>query len=221
MYRLLMKDFMLLKKTLWVITFYSFLAFFLFSSENIGDVVYMMGISMISYLLVMYITAFDDRNKSEILINSLPLIRKEVVRSRYISVFIFIITGTVFMYIAGLILRGFHIINLTRGLQLMDLTGASVSILLLCSLYLPLFFKMGYMKAKLFNFAIFGLFFMVPPLIQGLINNMDKPQWIDELITSLSNISDWNLSLIFIGGMCIIYGLSYIISLQFYQRREF
>src|SRR6056297_77470 len=218
MLNLLKKDSMLLKRNLWIMILYSFMMFFIFARTDMNaQAIYVMGITMISYLLVMYTTAYDNMNKSDILLNSLPLKRRDIVAERYMSLFVFIALSSMLMALSGLVMRSTGFLPGMRQISLFDFVIATWSICLVVFLYLPVYFKVGYLKAKLVNFAIFFAVFMIPTMIGKLLARGESPLW----IRNLNSATRLQITL-FMALFITIAGIaSYLFSLRFYKNREF
>ncbi len=224
MYNLFVKDFFLVKKHLWIAVFYSFLIFFMFNGRGIESqtFVYTMGITMIGYTLIMYITAYDDKNNSDILLNSLPVSKFTIVLSRYLSIFIFSLIGAVSMIVAGAVLKSIGIIDLVRPMKLEDYIGALTALCTIGFIYLPIYYKIGYVKAKMFNLLLFAAIgFGIPMLINTLLSNVPKPLWIDESVRFIISQSDLIIGIALLVFIFLLGIVSCFISLMFYKRREF
>lgn len=229
MYNLLVKDLYLIKKHLWVPIFYSFIIFILFSTQNIENqavvyskgVAYSIGTVMIGYTMIMYTTAYDDKNNSEVILNSLPLSRITIVLSRYLSVFIFGIIGMLSMVLAGFILNSLNILNISTEMMTKSFIGGVVGLGGITFLYLPIYFKFGYIKARMFNMVFFIIIFAGPMIIGKFLDKSEKPLWINKLIEYLASQPDYIISL-FIVGIAIMMGvISIIFSINMYRKREF
>ncbi len=99
--------------------------------------------------------------------------------------------------------------------------GALVGLSILSFLYLPTYYKFGYLKAKMFNLLLFAVAFGVPVILKSLLNENQKPLWIDKAVAYITSQSDliigvFLLVFILIGGVA-----SYGVSLMVYSKREF
>jgi len=223
MYNLFLKDFYLVRKHLWIAMFYSFMMFFIFNSQipEVQGTVYAVGTTMIGYTMIMYSTAYDDKNNSEVLLNSLPISRNKIVLSKYISIFVFAIVGILSMTISGFVLKSLGLLNVSRMLKLEDVIGAITGLCFITFLYLPIYFKYGYIKAKMFNLILFAIAFGGPMLIGRALKGLEKPLWIDKFIKYLGSQSDIEIGL-FIMIIIITLGLiSFGFSIMAYGKREF
>ncbi|WP_053956427.1 ABC-2 transporter permease [Inediibacterium massiliense] len=223
MYNLFVKDFYLIKKRVKFIIFYGFIMFFIFNAQGNHDhsMAYTAGICMVGYTMMMYTTAYDDKNNSEVLLNSLPISRSNIVLSRYLSIFIFAGVGVLSMMIAGFILKSFHLLHVSKMIEFEDLFGAIFALCFISFLYLPIYFKYGYIKAKMFNLILFAIAFGVPMLIGTLLKETQKPLWIDKGIQFLSNQTDFVVGLFFIMVIITLGIISFAFSIMIYKRREF
>lgn len=221
MYNLLVKDLYLIKKHLWVTVFYSFITFILLHGIRDAEIVYSIGIVMIGYTMTIYTTAYDDKNDSEVILNSLPTSRFQIVFTRYISVFLFAVLGVVTMIFAGFILSSFNIMNIDSGIKFDSIIGGVVGLSVIAFLYLPTYFKYGCIKAKLFNLIFFAMAFGGPMLVKRFLSNREKPLWMDKLIIYLNSQNEFVISLIFIGATIVMGLISFAISMIIYNKREF
>jgi hypothetical protein len=90
----------------------------------------------------------------------------------------------------------------------------------LSSLFLPVFFALGYTKARYMHFALFfGVFFlanMIPRLFP------EKPAWVDALFAKLPALSSGlGIGIFFAACVAVIVAISFVASLYLYRRREF
>jgi len=99
MLNLIIKDMIIQKKTFLYVLLYSVFISFAFSSlKPIGVGLYVLNPVITTYFLITYALIYDDKNKSEIILNSLPLSRVDIVISKYISIFVFAAIGIVYLY---------------------------------------------------------------------------------------------------------------------------
>ncbi|WP_439021618.1 ABC-2 transporter permease [Bacillus thuringiensis] len=83
--------------------------FFLF--EPSGEVLFPMSCVFITLSSVTILVVVDERNTSDIMINSLPLSRKDIIIARYISSAIFIVVGMFSTMLVVFLLRGIAVIG--------------------------------------------------------------------------------------------------------------
>ncbi len=83
--------------------------FFLF--ENGGEMLFPMSCLFITLSSVTILIVIDERNTSDIVMNSLPLSRKDIVIARYISSAIFIVGGMFSTLLLIFLIRGIAVIG--------------------------------------------------------------------------------------------------------------
>ena len=86
-------------------------ASFVFMLEPSGEFLFPMSCLFITLSSVMTLTFMDERNKSDIIINSLPVSRKDIIIARYISCAIFIVGAMASTMIIVFLLRGIAVID--------------------------------------------------------------------------------------------------------------
>lgn len=83
----------------------------LFMLDPSGELLFSMSCPFITLSSVMTLTFMDERNKSEIIINSLPVSRKDIIIARYISCAIFIVGGMLSTMLIVFLIRGIAFIG--------------------------------------------------------------------------------------------------------------
>jgi hypothetical protein len=108
-----------------------------------------------------------------------------------------------------------------RFISFVDVIGVSVSLILLSSIYLPFYYKFGYIKSRFFNVIMFMLFFFAPTyLAQYFKEHLEKEVFI-RWTHILQTTPDWIFAA---GGIVLgllVMSVSYIISATVYRSREF
>ncbi|EMN7729727.1 ABC-2 transporter permease [Bacillus cereus] len=203
--QLVLKDIVLQRKLGFV---YLICLFFLAIVDFRSDS-FLMTISVsIPFLGMVLSMSYEGKNKSEMIVNSLPFERKDIVIGKYIFVSILVTLGGGFSLMIGLIqLQNEYITGLMLwGAVLGGITGG-----LVCSIIvLPIEFLVGYSSVK--QIAPFiGIAF---GYLSGLIvNNV----WLD-----VENA--WSTSLVinicFIAGLILFYVMSMLLSVSLYNERD-
>lgn len=183
------------------------------------------------YLLIVYANAFDYKYNAEVMINSLPLGRKQIVTAKYLSALLislimiavslpvsFLLSYTGFWGVSGMNVR----------VEVRFLLTALFFLSLYLSIFFPVYFKWGYMKSRWANFfslfVIFGLF----GLAGGAGENIPQQ---GEVISKATVIQQFmgmmagNESIIFYVkmaaiGLMILY-VSIQLSVAIYSKKEF
>ncbi|MBE5104217.1 ABC-2 transporter permease [Bacillus thuringiensis] len=137
--QLVLKDIMLQRKLGLCLLF---LVIVDFGSDN-----FLMTLSIsIPILGTIWSTSYEARNKSEMIVNSLPFQRKEIVIAKYIFVSILVVLGVFFSLMVGLIqLQNEHITGfMLWGAILSGITEGFVYSIIV----LPIEFSVGYSGTK-------------------------------------------------------------------------
>lgn len=220
MTQLIKKELILEKKLFWFSFLYSIFLFFVFANPVIKECTYSMTAFGISYVAILGIAQAEYKNNSDIVMNSLPVTRPEIVKAKYLSV----LTCAVFaLIIAGAVGLGFHQLPGTfhyRLINRFDILTTIVSVAVIAAVSLPVYFKTGAQWARMINMAVFMLIFFAPAqVVEYLAKNNQQP-WLINLTVTISD----NIWLITLGGLGVIAALllvSYLISLGIYLHRDF
>ncbi|PEJ89418.1 ABC-2 transporter permease [Bacillus toyonensis] len=108
MCQLIYKDLFFFRVT-WLVNLIMPLMFFLL--EPGSELLFPMSCLFITLSSVMTLIYMDERNKSDIVINSLPLSRKDIIIARYISCAIFIVGGMLSTMLVVFLIRGIVVIG--------------------------------------------------------------------------------------------------------------
>ncbi|MED2701659.1 ABC-2 transporter permease [Bacillus thuringiensis] len=195
--QLILKDFIIQWKFLiWYILYPVFFYMALTDTENlfiIMSVIITIGATVKTF-------EADSKNESEVIVNSLPILRKQIVYAKYIvAIILLFISVTVGCFTMGM----------KSGVNLFEFIEttivASISfILVYLSLVLPLSFWLGYKKTIFIAIFILIASMAVSSIFFGI---------------NLEQIQLYN-SLLFIGSICMFIA-SIFVSVKIYEKREF
>lgn len=213
---LIIKDLCVLKnqmKTLLLV-----LAFFIIFSIINEDATFILFLVPF-YMIMILITTFnyDEFNKWDSYCNSLPLSRKEIVKSKYI---LFNATSLIVLIVgilSSLIIPNF-IKNTTFESLFASIIGVAFGICLVISLLIPFYYKFGANKGRIMLF----LCIVILALIIGMITSLDifNNKEILNLLNSLNNLSLGMITLLLIILTSIVMSISYYISVRIYKNKE-
>ncbi|MCU4976597.1 ABC-2 transporter permease [Bacillus cereus] len=142
----------------------------------------------------------DSKNESEVIVNSLPILRKQIVYAKYIvAIIILFISVTVGCFTMGM-KNG---VNLFEFIETTLLASISF-ILVYLSFVLPISFWLGYKKAIFITIVIF----MAPIVILETLFQIN-----------LEQIQLYN-SMLFVSSICMFI-ISIFVSVKIYKKREF
>ncbi|NLO97420.1 MAG: ABC-2 transporter permease [Peptococcaceae bacterium] len=219
MFNLVLKDLLVLKKNFLFGIVYILIMIVAF--QQIGGSMLAASIVVFSYMMVQLACAYDEKNKADILLNSLPLNRSTIVIARYISTFIFTAISIVYYLLLSGLIKVLHLPLKVYPVSLEGILGALFALILVCGIYLPIFFKMGYIKSKLLNFVLFfGVFFGGAILLQELITNKDQST-LQRVVQFLNEQSTMQVAVEISAVMILLLFISFMFSLRNYKKREF
>ncbi|HDR8152741.1 ABC-2 transporter permease [Bacillus cereus] len=194
---LILKDFIIQWKFLiWYILYPVFFYMALTDTENlfiIMSVIITIGATVKTF-------EADSKNESEVIVNSLPILRKQIMYAKYIvAIIILFISVTVGCFTMGM-KSGVNLFEFIETTMV-----ASISfILLYLSFVLPISFWLGYKKTIFITIVIF----MAPIVVLEALFQIN-----------LEQIQLYN-SLLFISSMCMFIA-SIFVSVKIYEKREF
>ncbi|ADK06783.1 membrane protein [Bacillus cereus biovar anthracis str. CI] len=195
--QLILKDFIIQWKFLiWYILYPVFFYMALTDTENlfiIMSVIITIGATVKTF-------EADSKNESEVIVNSLPILKKQIVYAKYIvAIIILFISVTVGCFTMGM-KNG---VNLFEFIETTLLASISF-ILVYLSFVLPISFWLGYKKTIFITIVIF----MAPIVILEALFQINLEQI--QLYSSL----------LFIGSICMFIA-SVFVSVKLYEKREF
>ncbi|MCB5897948.1 MULTISPECIES: ABC-2 transporter permease [Bacillus cereus group] len=197
MKQLILKDFIIQWKFLiWYILYPVFFYMALTDTENlfiIMSVIITIGATVKTF-------EADSKNESEVIVNSLPILRKQIVYAKYIvAIIILFISVTVGCFTMGM-KSGVNLFEFIETTMV-----ASISfILLYLSFVLPISFWLGYKKTIFITIVIF----MAPIVIVETLFQIN-----------LEQIQLYN-SMLFVSSICMFIA-SIFVSVKIYEKREF
>ena len=197
MKQLILKDFIIQWKFLiWYILYPVFFYMALTDTENlfiIMSVIITIGATVKTF-------EADSKNESEVIVNSLPILRKQIVYAKCIvAIIILFISVTVGCFTIGMKSE----VNLFEFIETTMVASISF-ILLYLSFVLPISFWLGYKKTIFITIVIF----MAPIVVLEALFQIN-----------LEQIQLYN-SLLFISSMCMFIASTFV-SVKIYEKREF
>ncbi|MEW9908125.1 ABC-2 transporter permease [Bacillus pacificus] len=195
--QLILKDFIIQWKFLiWYILYPVFFYMALTDTENlfiIMSVIITIGATVKTF-------EADSKNESEVIVNSLPLLKKQIVYAKYIvAIIILFISVTVGCFTMGM-KNGVNLFEFIETTMV-----ASISfILVYLSFVLPISFWLGYKKTIFITIVIF----MAPIVVLEALFQINLEQ-----IQLHSNV-------LFISSICMFI-VSIFVSVKLYEKKEF
>lgn len=210
---LVLKDLLLQKRMFSMMFLYVLLFSFSFQSMVEGQLI--ATLVAVGYMFVMMGCAWEDKNKADVLWNSLPVPRWKIVGSKYLSAVIYVL---MVVPVYWLVAEAFALLGLsisTVPVTWWSIVSAILTVLLISCLYLPIFFALGYTKSRYWNFVLFAGTFTLSSIVPQVFP--EAPAWLQ----SLETVSGETLLIYFSIVVFLIVAISFSISLILYSRREF
>lgn len=164
MYRLVIKDFLLSWKILFASIFLGLTVVFLSSNGHVSyiEFIYIFMVNMVTYITFFYSEGKNAKSQSDMIMLSLPISKSIYVKAKYLTIVLYylICTICILAFMKGMTFVGVKGIVGTIGIETM-LVGLGV-VMLLYAIYLPLLFRFGYDKIRLFSTFIYMSIIIIP-----------------------------------------------------------
>lgn len=220
MIHLLKKDLLIQKKSFLFLFVYGIFMFFIFNNPVFEGMVYIMGMIIGVYFFLITASMEEERNKSEIVLNSLPVSRNRIVMAKYLSVFVYVLIGAIFLGFLGLLFQLPAIPIQTRLLKATDLLAVIFLISVAVSIYFPLYFHFGASALRLFSVIFFLFFFFVPRWLFELYLAYEETDTIHFLKNIIEQFPLLPVVVILLIAFLLLTG-SFFYSRKIYLKKEF
>ncbi len=160
--------------------------------------------SLLGYILVILVAGSDGGDRSDILLDSLPIARWKTVGAKYLSMLTY---GAIITLVASML----TLVLGTPSVNLNNFLLRLVSVAALASLYWPVHFRLGIAKARYWNFVIFIGLNIVLPLAMSVVG---------ALIPEIPH-HDLAVVLVMAGLTTTMMVISLGLAVKLYMRREF
>ncbi|MBT2284422.1 ABC-2 transporter permease [Paenibacillus polymyxa] len=207
MLNLLRKDFIALKSSLWIILLY-LVVFSLAFIPKSEISMYFVGIYT-AFGSVILATMIDIKNHNHNFLVTLPVSRKQIVQAKYLSAIMYAILGVLASY-------GIHwLVNLNYpelnkpNYSIMDILISIDMVLVLVSVYMPLFYAFSRKGA-----AIINAVFMISLVI------LAQPVAIVMSITSEKGMINMPIIVMVSIGILVMFLVSYLATSRLFTRKD-
>ena len=220
MLSLIKKDLIVLRRMIIFAAGYSVFIFLAFSNPVFRPFIYIMGAVVIGYIFVLSVIQAEFKNNSDVILNSLPVSRKDIVSARFVSIFILTALALAILGSVGLILR---VLPLPLEVPIITLRDALISlglIVLMSALFLPAYHLTAGKWLQILNIIFFMVVFFAPATItQILVEHTDKA-WALNLVEFHMN-TPWLLPSLSAAVLALMLLLSFTLTLIIYRKRDF
>lgn len=206
---LVRKDFILQRRYLWIIALYV-LAFSGMFSTNNPNMLY----GLFPGMMLILVVGSDMRLGNQKFLVTLPIKRSIIVLAKYVSAVLAIFLAEIISFGVSFGIRQFSAEVVFNEYVL--LAGSLASVLLMMSIYLPLYYWLGIHGAQLLNIAMMVLVMLGNVAISGLAGDENDI----ERITSWVNTHQVGSIALGVSLLLLIIVISYLISLSIFKRRD-
>lgn len=225
MLNLIKKDILIQKRSLITIAIFAIILIPTFGKSVGSQQALIMGCVMFTYQFIMYSCGYDDKNKSELVLNSLPIKRYQIVIAKYLSTLIFAAASIIISIGLFYVLKNIGILSDSFKLQMEYVIAVFASISIIISIYFPIYFKLGYLKSRfIILLAFFGIG-IIPTAIISLLKRIYTQQQFEEITIKLmsffNNTPDWITASLFLLVIVLFIYISLCLSISFYRKRDF
>lgn len=167
--------------------------------------------TLLSFFFIINANDIDEKNKSNVLLNSLPISREQIVAAKYISVFVFALISIIIANASGLFLKILDPTNQINWINIEDVLRTFCILGGVMTLYYPLYFKFGGKSMLILLITILVSSAFVVSVIVSTIGGAHTP------ILYILDIPQSYLALL----ICILFYLSFQLSLRIYRNKDF
>ncbi|WP_416197145.1 MAG: ABC-2 family transporter protein [Sporanaerobacter sp.] len=178
------------------------------------NIMYILGIINFVFVSVIYSIGYDDKNKSEVVLNSFPIDRVDIVRGKYVTLIIFILIS-VFTLLFTNAIEALGLKSAGRPADIWDIVAAMSLLLVFYSIYYPLYFKLG--DLRMFNSILWMLVFVGPTILGKIGRKLESKG----LLKGMASLNIRQITLFAFIFSILIYYISLQISKKLYMTREF
>ena len=209
---LIKKDLLLLKSNL-VYFFVIALIYSLLIVEGTFGISFILVLPIIAVIMFLSTFSYDDFNKWDAYAITLPVLRKNIIKSKYIATLIIILASSLLGLLISLLISTLPNQIFSLDIFIEEFLSAILGAIIFISIMFPLIYKIGIEKARISVFVVvFGLL-IVFNFLGGFID-------FSRVLEKLNSLSDvWFIVIPIIAMLFIL--VSYIITSRIYLKKEF
>lgn len=208
---LILKDLLNLRKYMKQLGLILILYIFLsinFKSPNY--IIYMM--ILLTSMMIVTSMAYDESTKWDKYALTMPITKEDLVKSKYVLLVLLALSGGIISIIFGFIISKF--IGVTNYKELLLTSGGvALASLFLFSILLPIIFKLGTEKARIFMMLIFAIPAILVTGLSSFLKDLSIPMPTEEQIKYLGYVSPIIVLIFFV--------ISYQISVYILNKKDF
>lgn len=166
-----------------------------------------------SVMIMISTFSYDNYNKWDAYVITLPNGRKNSVKAKYVSTLFTIMIASILTLSLAFVIAYVNTKMINYEQILVSMLGTIFGTILVLSIMYPIIYKFGIEKARIITFVIIFVFFIVGGFLLNFID-------VSQIVSVLSFLQKfWFITLI-VSSVVIVF-LSYKLSLHFNLKREF
>lgn len=219
MLNLILKDLLIQKKTLGFLGLY--IIIFSIAFQSVGSGAFTGIVIAVTYQLVVTASSLEEKSGSDIILNSLPISRGKIVAAKYLSVILYGLMAVLGYVIYSSILSLVPISVSVPSITPESLAAAFAGIMVMNSIYYPVYFKTGFIRARIISFILFFAFFFGLMTLFEAASGKSSNAIFQAIAEFFNSVDKTQFSLMIIGGALLFMLASFGLSVKLYKGREF
>jgi len=219
MLNLILKDLLIQKKTLGFLGLY--IIIFSIAFQSVGSGAFTGIVIAVTYQLVVTASSLEEKAGSDIILNSLPISRGKIVAAKYLSVILYGLMAVLGYVIYSSILSLVPISVSVPSITPESLAAAFAGIMVMNSIYYPVYFKTGFIRARIISFILFFAFFFGLMTLFEAASGKSSNAIFQPIAEFFNSVDKTQFSLMIIGGALLFMLASFGLSVKLYKGREF
>ncbi|SMB85101.1 ABC-2 family transporter protein [Desulfonispora thiosulfatigenes DSM 11270] len=180
----------------------------------LSQIVFVFLVFLLTYMSAMFISVREAKIQGDIILNSLPVKKGEIVKARYLSLFFYSIIISGYIYVVGFFTDIFMgPVNFPNFSTI--LVAISLSLMFLVFSLPFQYYSIG--KVQIFN----GIFYMCLILIPNIFNRYRDDIFETDFVKYLLSLDFTIVSIILFALAIALYVFSFTVSLTIYKNKEF
>jgi hypothetical protein len=167
---------------------------------------------LLTSMMIVTSMAYDESTKWDKYALTMPITKEDLVKSKYALLVLLALSGSIISIIFGFIISKF--IGVTNYKELLLTSGGvALASLFLFSILLPIIFKLGTEKARIFMMLIFAIPAILVTGLSSFLKDLSIPMPTEEQIKYLGYVSPIIVLIFFV--------ISYQISVYILNKKDF
>lgn len=204
MVNLILKDVLIQKKL--ILIYIATIILYLFIDVSLVKIGFLYSMAFITQTF-----AYDEKDNANILLNSLPYTRKEIVSSKYIGSLVYTSLIIFITSIGDFFLNGKEVLFLWKDILL--IIGL---VMVTLSFILPIFYKFKTQSLMIAVGALFGIYILIIKFLSPSLNATLR-----ESIQKFMTLQETQMYFVAILTIIILYVGSWLLSIRIYARKVF